>query len=136
MGTGQFSQTGGDIDWTAPNEHDVMTLDDGSPDPAKAPFWSDVNGPEDLALWSESAGNNSSTTYNMAGGGLFAVRGVFMTPNADSMILSGGALLDLTNAQFIATSIQLNGNTTRVKMSVDPNSAVTLPQLTPFTLVR
>ncbi|HEX6875538.1 MAG TPA: hypothetical protein VF165_07755, partial [Nocardioidaceae bacterium] len=82
------------------------------------------------------AGNNSSTTYNMAGGGLFAVRGVFMTPNADSMILSGGALLDLTNAQFIATSIQLNGNTTRVKMSVDPNSAVTLPQLTPFTLVR
>ena len=136
IGTGQFSQTGGDIDWTAPNQYDVMTLPDGTPDPAKLPAWSDPNGPEDLALWSESAGNNSSTTYNMAGGGLFAVRGVFMIPNADSMILSGGALMDLTNAQFIATSISLNGNTTRVKMSVDPNSAVTLPQLTPFTLVR
>jgi hypothetical protein len=136
MGTGQYTQTGGGIDWTAPNQYDVMTLPDGSPDPTKTPSWSDPNGPEDLALWSESAGNNSSTTYSMAGGGLFAVRGVFMTPNADPFTLAGGALLDLTNAQFIATSISLDGNTTRVLMAVDPDSAVTLPQLTPFTLVR
>ncbi len=137
MGDGQFKQTGGGIDWTAPNQYDVMTLADGSPDPALAPAWSDINGPEDLALWSESGGDNSGPlTYSMAGGGLFNVRGVFMVPNADSVSLAGGALLDLTNAQFIATSLSLDGNTTRVKMAVDPNSAVTMPDLNPFTLVR
>ena len=45
-------------------------------------------------------------------------------------------ILDLTNAQYIATSVSLGGSNTRIKMAVDPNSAVTLPQLTPFTLVR
>lgn len=136
MGTGQFTQTGGGIDWTAPSQWDVMTLPNGSPDPSRAPSWADPNGPEDLALWSESAGNNSSTKYNMAGGGIFNVRGVFMVPNVEPFTLSGDSNLNLTNAQFIATSIELNGNNTRVSMRVDPHSAVTLPQLNPFTLVR
>jgi hypothetical protein len=59
-----------------------------------------------------------------------------MVPNADSFILSGGSHLDLTNAQFIASSITLNGNTTSVTMSVDPNSAVTLPDQGVVGLVR
>jgi hypothetical protein len=112
-----------------------MFLPNGDPDPARAPGWSDPNGPEDLALWSESA-TNSSNTYSMAGGGLFNVRGVFMVPNADPFIISGGARMDLTNAQYVASSIELNGAGTNVTMSVDPNSAVTLPELGLVGLVR
>jgi hypothetical protein len=136
-GTGQFTQTGGDIDWTAPNAL-TATTDPVTGDPTAEALagWSNVDGPEDLALWSESAGTSSNPTYSMAGGGLFNVRGVFMVPNAEPFTLSGGAELDLRNAQYIATSLRLSGNTTRVKMAVDPDSAVTLPDLNPFMLVR
>ena len=34
-----------------------------------------------------------------------------MVPNADPFIISGGASLNLTNAQYVASSIELNGNT-------------------------
>jgi hypothetical protein len=134
-GTGQFTQNGGDIDWTAPDQYDVMTLPNGQPDPAKAAAWSDPNGLEDLALWSES-GVTSSASYNMTGGGVFNVRGVFMVPNADPFTIGGGASMSLSNAQFIASSIALNGNTTNITMAVDPNSAVTLPKLDVVGLVR
>ncbi|GAA2116241.1 hypothetical protein GCM10009843_06330 [Nocardioides bigeumensis] len=135
-GYGQFTQTGGDIDWTAPDSVDA-TLDPSTMDPlpGSAAAWSDINGPEDLALWAES-GTNSSDTYNMTGGGIFNVRGIFMTPNAEPFILSGGALLNLTNAQYICSSLELNGAGTRVLMKVDPNSAVTLPDLGLVGLVR
>lgn len=135
MGSGQISQTGGGVDWTAPNQYDVMNLPNGEPNPLLASAWTDVNGPEDLALWSESAGNTSSATYNMNGGGQFHVRGVFMVPNADSFQIGGGAHQDLTNAQYIAASIALSGST-QLTMSVDPNSAVTLPKLKTIGLVR
>jgi hypothetical protein len=136
LGTGQFTQQGGGIDWTAPDSIDVTTDPaTGNSLPAAVTAWSDSNGPEDLALWSESA-TNSSNTYSMAGGGLFNVRGVFMVPNADPFIISGGARMDLTNAQYVASSIELNGAGTNVTMSVDPNSAVTLPELGLVGLVR
>lgn len=135
MGTGQFTQTGGGIDWTAPDEYDVMTLPNGSPDPAKAGAWANSAGPEDLALWAES-GTSNSATYNMQGGSAFHVRGVFMVPNADPFIIGGGASLNLTNAQFIATTVSLNGQSTNITMSVDPNSAITLPKLKVVGLVR
>ena len=135
LGSGQFSQNGGGIDWTAPNTLNATTDADGEPLPAALTAWGDVNGPEDLALWSESA-TTSSTNYSMAGGGLFQVRGVFMVPNADPFILSGGASLNLRNAQYVASSITLNGNTTNVTMSVDPNSAVTVPDQGLVGLVR
>lgn len=136
LGTGQFTQQGGGIDWTAPDTLDATRdATTGNPLPAATTAWQNPDGPEDLALWSES-GTNSSTNFSMAGGGLFRVRGVFMVPNADSFILSGGSHLDLTNAQFIASSITLNGNTTSVTMSVDPNSAVTLPDQGVVGLVR
>ena len=89
--------------------------------------WADASGPEDLALWSESA-TTTSNTYNMNGGGVFNVRGVFMVPNADPFKLSGGAGMNLTNAQYICSSIELNGGT-QITMKVDPNSAVVLPEL-------
>lgn len=135
LGSGQFTQNGGAIDWTAPDTLDATTDDNGDPLPEAEAAWADQNGPEDLALWSESA-SNSSTNFSMTGGGLFSVRGVFMTPNAVPFTIGGGAYLNLTNAQFIARTIQLNGNNTKIDMRVDPNAAVTLPDLTLVGLVR
>ncbi|MFL6002870.1 MAG: Tad domain-containing protein [Nocardioides sp.] len=135
IGTGQFTQNGGGIDWTAPDTLDATTDTAGYPLPTATAAWHDVNGLEDLALWSES-GTNSSTGFSMAGGGLFQVRGVFMVPNAGPFVISGGASLNLTNAQYVATSIELNGNTTNITMRVDPNAAVTLPDQGLVGLVR
>lgn len=72
----------------------------------------------------------------MTGGGTEHVVGVFMTPNADPFQLSGSATLNLTNAQFIASSFALGSANTNLIMSVDPNSAVQLPQLKPTGIVR
>jgi Flp pilus assembly protein TadG len=134
-GTAQIKQTGGDVDWTAPDRWDAMTLADGNPDPTRSPDWTNVDGPEDLALWTESSSNNSSNKASLGGGSVMRVRGVFMVPNFDSMIVGGGGYLNLRNAQFIASSIALNGGT-QIDMLVDPNSAVTLPKLTVVGLVR
>jgi len=136
IGTGQFTQNGGGIDWTAPDTLDATT-DPGTGDPLATAIagWHDVNGMEDLALWSES-GTNSSTGFSMAGGGLFRVRGVFMTPNAGPFVISGSSSLNLTNAQYITSSIELNGSGTNITMRVDPNAAVTLPDQGLVGLVR
>jgi Flp pilus assembly protein TadG len=135
LGTGQFTQqAGSNIDWTAPDTLDQTLDSKGNPLATATTAWSDANGPEDLALWSESSSNTSST-YNMNGGGTFHVRGVFMVPNADPFNIGGGAAMDLTNAQYIVTSIALNGGT-RITMSVDPNSAVTIPDLGLVGLIR
>lgn len=131
-GTGQFKQQGGVIDWTAPDTIDGTTdLATGDPLPTAVTAWEDPNGPEDLALWSESAAD-----YGMAGGSGFWVRGVYMVPNAQPFVISGGGIMDLTNAQYVVSSILLNGAGTKVTMSVDPNSAVTLPELGVVGLVR
>jgi hypothetical protein len=135
LGTGQFTQTGGDIDWTAPDQYDVMVDTNGDPLSFAVAAWNDPDGPEDLALWSESATDNSNT-YNMNGGGVFHVRGVYMVPNADPFRISGGGSMNLTNAQFVVGSIRLSGTGTNITMSVDPNSGITLPQLKVVGLVR
>jgi hypothetical protein len=44
--------------------------------------------------------------------------------------------MNLKNAQFVASTIALNGNTTNITMSVDPNAAVSLPRLLLVGLVR
>jgi hypothetical protein len=136
MGDGQLSQNGGDVDWTAPNQYDQMTDANGDPLSFAKAAWLSVDGPEDLAFWSESAGNSSSATYNMNGQGILHTVGVYMVPNADPFTIGGGATQNLTNAQYIATSIALNGNTTAITMRVDANSAVTLPKLKVIGLVR
>jgi hypothetical protein len=135
LGNGQLTQQGGDIDWTPPDAI-LQTLDTTNQTelPAAQAAWADTNGPEDLALWSESA-SNTSTTYNMNGGGIFHVRGIYMVPNAAPFKLSGGAGLTLQNAQYIVTSIELNGGT-QITMSVDPDSAVAPPDIRPVGLVR
>ena len=43
--------------------------------------------------------------------------------------------MSLTNAQYIVTSIELNGGT-QITLSVNPDSAVTLPDLGLVGLVR
>jgi hypothetical protein len=135
LGSGQFTQTGGDIDWTAPNSLDA-TLDWTTKTelPVALTAWQNPNGPEDLALWAESASDNSHE-YRMAGGGVFSVRGVFMVPNAEPFRLSGGSGMNLTNAQYIVSSIALNGGT-QITMKVDPNSAIILPDLDLVGLIR
>ena len=54
-------------------------------------------------------------------------------PPAPAPTVPGG--LNLTNAQYIASSIELNGGA-QITMSVDPNSAVTLPELGLVGLIR
>jgi Putative Flp pilus-assembly TadE/G-like len=134
LGSGQFTMNGGGIDWTAPDTMDVTLDATNKPLSGAVTAWADPNGPEDLALWSESA-SNTNTLYKMTGGGLFHVRGVYMVPNAQPFTISGGAGLNLTNAQYIASSIELNGGA-QITMSVDPNSAVTLPELGLVGLIR
>lgn len=139
-GSGQIQKNGGAIDWTAPNRETEMTLADGSPDPSKAGLWTSLDGPEDLAFWSESANipsGASAYSFNMTGGGgSLNTTGVFMTPNADPFTIGGNAAHVLTNAQYFLSSMALNGTTTSVTMSVDPNSAITIPRLGPVGLVR
>ena len=137
LGNGQIKQTGGNVDWTAPNEL-ADTLDsNGDPTDDALAGWADPDGPEDLALWDESAGTtNNSNAYTMAGGGTFHLQGIFMVPNAEPFSLTGNSNLDLKNAEFVASTIQLASNNTTLSMTVDPNAAITLPRMKSIGLVR
>lgn len=136
-GDGQISLSGSaSIDWTAPNTLDKTTDAMGNPTPAALTAWSRAEGPEDLALWTESAGLTSSPTYSIGGSGSFQTVGVFMAPNAAPFTIGGGSTQNLTNAQYIATSIALNGTNTSINMSVDPYAAVTIPRIGLTGLVR
>lgn len=135
-GDGQLTQSGGNVDWTAPNVLDVTIDPSGNPSSDATKYWADTDGPEDLAFWDESYGSSSNPNYQMAGGGTLHTVGVYMVPNADPFTITGGASQTLTNAQYIATSIQLNGNNATLIMTVDPNSAVPLPRLALVGLVR
>ena len=135
VGSGQLTQTGGDVDWTAPNQYEVMLNLDGSPDPTRQDSWKDPNGPEDLALWSES-GTAGGSKFQMTGGGNVHLVGVLMTPNAEPFTLSGQFVQRLINAQYVASSVSLSSNNTSITMQVDPNAAVTVGQLAPIGLVR
>lgn len=134
-GDGHFSQNGGDVDWTAPNQYDAMNDTNGNPLPTSPAAWWDVNGPEDMALWAES-GTDAGHSFSMNGQGALRIQGVYMAPNAEPFSIGGGATQNLVNAQYIASSISLNGNTTALTMKVDPNSAVQLPKLRLVGLVR
>jgi hypothetical protein len=133
-GNGIINTSGGNFDWTAPNKYDEMTTDSGQPIPARAAEWTDPplgqGGQEDLALWDETFGTSTGSDYKFTGGGTFHVRGVFMVPNG-VLQLSGTATFDLKNAQFVSTSLALASANTKLIMSVDPNSAVTIPRTQP-----
>ena len=134
-GTGQLKLGGGGsgatiIDWTAPNKYDADIS--GLTDAQKQTAWDDQ---EDLAFWSESWGGNSNPSFVMAGGSGLHLVGVFMTPNAAPFTVTGGGGQTLNNAQYIATSFQVNGGAS-LTMVVDPNNTVTLPKIKYFDLVR
>lgn len=136
-GDGQITLSGtATIDWTAPNSLDLTKNAFGTPTAAAIAAWRDPGGPEDLALWSESAGLSSSPTYSMGGSGTMHTVGVFMVPNAGPFGIGGSACQNLFDAQYIATSIKLNGSKTCIKMRVDAQSAVTIPRLRIIGLVR
>jgi len=117
-------------DWTAPNQYNDMS---GMLPADQQAAWTDVNGPEDLALWTETYGTSSD--WQMAGGGTMHLVGVFMTPNASPFVVKGGASQTLSNAQYIASSFLLTGGAT-LQMTVDANNVISFPELNPFTLVR
>lgn len=131
-GSGQIS-TSGFADWTAPNAYEDLSQPPINDDKtAKQTLW---DGGEDLALWDESYGDNSSNTFSMAGGGMMHVAGVFMVPNAAPFHITGSGTQDLTNSQYIVTRFSVGGGAV-LKMGVDPYNSVPDPELTPFTLVR
>lgn len=134
VGTGQLN-INGLVDWTAPNQ--CVRIDnttcDGNP-LAAGGGWQNTAGPEDLALWSESAAYGPTNAV-IGGSSNFNLHGVFMTPNFDPMTLGGGPNTTLTNAQFVASSLTLNGGA-KLTMTVDPNSAVKLKRLLAVGLVR
>jgi hypothetical protein len=137
-GDGQIAVTGGAVDWTAPNTMDVTTDGEGWPTAAAKAAWTDPDGPEDLALWDESASGPASTgnpKMSMAGNGALHTVGVFMVPNAAPFTVGGGGTQTLTNAQYIASDIAVNGGA-YISMKVDANSAVTMQALKPIGLVR
>lgn len=135
-GTGQLDMTGGDVDWTAPNTLDVTLDADGNPLATALAAWADANGPEDLAFWSESAGQSNNPQMRMTGAGSLHLVGVLMMPNAMPFVISGQGTQVLRNAQYIAGSINLNSANTIIEMAVDPNAGVTLPKLDVVGLVR
>jgi hypothetical protein len=136
LGDGQIDLHGSaSVDWTAPNALDA-TIDPatGKPTAAALAGWTDVNGPEDLALWDESS-SNTSNKYILGGSGTLHSVGVFMVPNAMPFAVGGGGGQSLINAQYIASDIALNGGA-QISMTVDPNAAVTIPELVVVGLVR
>ncbi len=129
VGGDGYLSLSGLTDWTAPNRYgDMRAL--GMTRSQQEAAWTSG---EDLAVWGESHGSGSS--YKAAGGGSTRVLGVFMLPNANPLTISGGGVQDLRDAQFITTSFAVDGGATLL-MRVDQTSAVALPQLGPFLLVR
>jgi Flp pilus assembly protein TadG len=134
VGTGQLN-VNGFVDWTAPNQCTVITKTscDGTALGA-TDGWYNASGPEDLALWTESAAFGSTNAV-IGGSSSFNLQGVFVTPNFDPLTLGGGPSTTLTNAQFIASALSLNGGA-QLTMTVDPNSAVTVNRMVLVGLVR
>ena len=114
-GSSQISVSGGTVfDWRAPNEFSSTI-----PTANQASAWADF---EDLALWSESAGD-----YKFAGGGGMVTVGVYMVPNASPVSVGGGSTQTLINAQYIARTFAVSGGGT-LSLTTDPRNVVTIPE--------
>ena len=109
------------VDWTAPNEYPGVISA-----ALRTAAWSNF---EDLAVWSESAGD-----YKFGGGGGLRTVGVFMVPNA-SVQVGGGSSQTLTNAQFITRTFGVSGGGT-LSLVTDPKNAVTIPPVLSPVLIR
>jgi hypothetical protein len=105
--------SGAAVDLSAPNE-----ITGRLPDPAELlttnPF-------EDLGLWVEAGG----ATNGLTGGALTTLRGVFFLPNADPFTLAGGGSLPIDlSAQFVSTSLKVQGGAT---VNLVPNPEDSIP---------
>jgi Flp pilus assembly protein TadG len=118
-GNGTLNFGGGaGIDWTGPDTVDGK---------ATTADWEDL---EDLAAWSETAGEHS-----VGGGGFMHMSGVFMVPNANPFKINGGGAQDVENSQYIVRKLWNTGNG-QLTMRPDPQDVVTFPILEGFELVR
>ena len=105
--------SGGSVDLSAPNE-----ISGRLPDEAELatthPF-------EDLALWVEAGG----TANGLTGGASTKLSGVFFLPNADPFTLAGGGSLPIDlSAQFVSTSLKVQGGST---VNLVPNPEDSIP---------
>lgn len=76
---------------------------------------------EDLGLWVEAGGANNGLT----GGAATKLRGVFFLPNADPFTLAGGGSLPIDlSAQFVSTSLKVQGGAT---VNLVPNPEDSIP---------
>jgi len=115
----------GSLDWTAPNASDSPMYAD---DTTSAPFLANF---EDLALWTETANNNS-----LSGGGSTAIQGIFFLPNANPFTISGGASQSIDrDAQFITRKLTMSGNGV-LSMRPNPNNAISFSFVSGASLVR
>ena len=105
------------LEWTAPNQ----TLDK-----ATSADWAVQ---EDLAMWSESAG-----LFKFTGAGTMSTTGVFMIPNGNVSV-GGGSSQILFNSQYISRTFATGGQGS-LTMTTDPRSAVTIPSITGYLLIR
>jgi hypothetical protein len=101
---GNWDITGGAINL----HHTMLYQNNGYLKVASAtPNWSaPTEGPfKQLALWSEKASNK----FQINGGAGISISGIFFTPEADPLSLSGGGDWGQQNAQFISYRVAVSG---------------------------
>lgn len=76
-----------------------------------------------LALWSEE-----TSTYTITGGAAIKLDGVFFTPGASPLKLTGGGNWGQLNAQLISRQLQVSGGGV-LDMTPDPTKSITLPAI-------
>ena len=104
---------GASVDLSAPNEI-TGRLPEASELMTTNPF-------EDLGLWVEAGGG----TNGLTGGAATKLRGVFFLPNADPFTLAGGGSLPIDlSAQFVSTSLKVQGGAT---VNLVPNPEDSIP---------
>jgi hypothetical protein len=108
-------------DWTAPN----TTSNTSTP-----ALWNNL---EDLALWTETYGENAD--FSLAGGGGMNLSGVFMAPNANPFKLGGGGTQTIEQSQYISRKLTVAGGAT-LTLGPNPKDVVTFPVINGFSLVR
>lgn len=129
MRSGNLTLTGGGL--TANHamiyQHDgYFSVSGGSP-----PIWtSPSEGPfAGLAVWSEK----SSGKYKINGGASMNLEGVFFTPEAASLNISGGAPVIPQRAQFVSYRLAVSGGAS-LTLSPNPDLSVTLAPDAPLLI--
>lgn len=129
MRSGSLSLTGGGL--TANRamiyQHDgYFSIAGGSPpawtSPSEGPFTA-------LAVWSEK----SSSKYKINGGASMDLEGVFFTPEAASMNISGGSPVIPQQAQFVSYRLAVSGGAS-LTLAPSPTLSVTLPADAPLLI--